>query len=128
MQQLEQQYSRRIMDILEPVVGRDNVKAQARRGVRQTESTSSSSAQTRTPDSSRAQPAGTGAGSAKEDRHGAPGAKESGRPAPSAALHQRRQSGAQCGYNQDREQTNKRESTTTTKDKTVKVVRPNIKD
>ena len=28
VQQLEQQYSRRIMDILEPVVGRDNVKAQ----------------------------------------------------------------------------------------------------
>jgi flagellar M-ring protein FliF len=42
VQQIEQQYTRRILDILEPVVGRDNVKAQVTAEVdfTQTESTS----------------------------------------------------------------------------------------
>ena len=46
VQQIEQQYTRRIMDILEPVVGRDNVKAQvtAELDFSQTESTSSNTA------------------------------------------------------------------------------------
>ena len=41
VQQIEQQYTRRIMDILEPVVGRNNVKAQVSAEVdfSQTEST-----------------------------------------------------------------------------------------
>jgi flagellar M-ring protein FliF len=53
VQQLEQLYSRRILDILEPVVGRDNVKAQvtAELDFSQTESTSESHRPNQTPDS-----------------------------------------------------------------------------
>ena len=53
-QQLEQLYSRRILDILEPVVGRKNVKAQVTAEVdfSQTESTSESHRPNQTPDSS----------------------------------------------------------------------------
>lgn len=53
VQQLEQLYSRRILDILEPVVGRDNVKAQvtAELDFSQTESTSESHKPNQTPDS-----------------------------------------------------------------------------
>jgi len=54
VQQLEQLYSRRILDILEPVVGRDNVKAQvtAELDFSQTESTSESHKPNQAPDSS----------------------------------------------------------------------------
>ena len=54
VQQLEQQYTRRIMDILEPVVGRDNVKAQVTAEVdfTQTESTSEQFRPNQTPESS----------------------------------------------------------------------------
>ena len=53
VQQLEQLYSRRIMDILEPIVGRENVKAQVTADVdfSQTESTSESHKPNQTPDS-----------------------------------------------------------------------------
>lgn len=53
-QQLEQLYSRRILDILEPVVGRRNVKAQVSAEIdfSQTESTSESHRPNQTPDSS----------------------------------------------------------------------------
>ncbi len=53
VQQLEQLYSRRILDILEPVVGRRNVKAQvtAELDFSQTESTSESHKPNATPDS-----------------------------------------------------------------------------
>lgn len=53
VQQLEQLYSRRILDILEPVVGRQNVKAQvtAELDFSQTESTSESHKPNQTPDS-----------------------------------------------------------------------------
>ena len=54
VQQLEQLYSRRILDILEPVVGRKNVKAQVTAEIdfSQTESTSESHKPNQTPDSS----------------------------------------------------------------------------
>ena len=54
VQQLEQLYSRRILDILEPVVGRKNVKAQvtAELDFSQTESTSESHRPNQTPESS----------------------------------------------------------------------------
>ncbi len=54
VQQLEQLYSRRILDILEPVVGRKNVKAQvtAELDFSQTESTSESHKPNQAPDSS----------------------------------------------------------------------------
>lgn len=53
VQQLEQLYSRRILDILEPVVGRQNVKAQvtAELDFSQTESTSESHKPNQAPDS-----------------------------------------------------------------------------
>lgn len=53
-QQIEQLYSRRILDILEPVVGKDNVKAQvtAELDFSQTESTTESHKPNQTPDSS----------------------------------------------------------------------------
>lgn len=59
-QQLEQQYTRRIMDILEPVVGRNNVKAQvfAEVDFSQTESTSEQHRPNLAPDASDPQPAG----------------------------------------------------------------------
>jgi flagellar M-ring protein FliF len=54
VQQLEQLYTQRILDILEPVVGRKNVKAQVTAEVdfSQTESTSESHRPNQTPDSS----------------------------------------------------------------------------
>ena len=54
VQQIEQLYSRRILDILEPIVGRDNVKAQvsAELDFSQTESTTESHKPNQTPDSS----------------------------------------------------------------------------
>ena len=54
VQQLEQLYTRRILDILEPVVGRRNVKAQVSAEVdfSQTESTSESHRPNQTPDAS----------------------------------------------------------------------------
>ena len=54
VQQIEQQYTRRIMDILEPVVGRNNVKAQvtAELDFSQTESTSEQYRPNQTPDAS----------------------------------------------------------------------------
>ncbi len=54
VQQLEQLYSRRILEILEPVVGRNNVKAQVTAEIdfSQTESTSESHKPNQTPDSS----------------------------------------------------------------------------
>jgi flagellar M-ring protein FliF len=53
VQQLEQLYSRRILDILEPVVGRGNVKAQVTADIdfSQSESTSESHKPNQTPDS-----------------------------------------------------------------------------
>ncbi|MEY3445832.1 MAG: hypothetical protein RIR45_587 [Pseudomonadota bacterium] len=53
-QQIEQLYSRRILDILEPIVGRQNVKAQvsAELDFSQTESTTESHKPNQTPDSS----------------------------------------------------------------------------
>jgi flagellar M-ring protein FliF len=52
VQQLEQQYTRRILDILEPVVGRNNVRAQVTADVdfSQTESTSESHKPNQSPD------------------------------------------------------------------------------
>lgn len=52
VRQIEQQYSRRILDILEPIVGRDNVKAQvtAELDFSQTESTTESHRPNQTPD------------------------------------------------------------------------------
>ena len=129
VQQLEQQYSRRIMDILEPVVGRDNVKAQVTAEVdfSQTESTSEQFRPNQTPDSSavRSQQVLESRGSSTKTATGVPGAVANQPPAPSAAPINGANPAPNAGGQQGtEEQTNKRESTTNYEvDKTVKVVR-----
>ena len=129
VQQLEQQYSRRIMDILEPVVGRDNVKAQvtAELDFSQTESTSEQFRPNQTPDSSavRSQQVLESRGSSTKTATGVPGAVANQPPAPSAAPINGANPAPNAGGQQGtEEQTNKRESTTNYEvDKTVKVVR-----
>lgn len=90
VQQIEQLYSSRIMDILEPVVGRQNVRAQvsAELDFSQTESTSELFKPNQTPDASavRSQQvleAGAAAGAATAT--GIPGAVTNQPPGPSAA-------------------------------------------
>ena len=129
VQQLERQYSRRIMDILEPVVGRDNVKAQVTAEVdfSQTESTSEQFRPNQTPDSSavRSQQVLESRGSSTKTATGVPGAVANQPPAPSAAPINGANPAPNAGGQQGtEEQTNKRESTTNYEvDKTVKVVR-----
>lgn len=90
VQQIEQLYSRRILEILEPVVGRQNVKAQVTADVdfSQTEQTSESHRPNQTPDSSaiRSQQLiesnNTNAG---DGVSGIPGAVSNQPPAPSTA-------------------------------------------
>ncbi len=90
VQQLEQLYSRRILDILEPVMGRDNVKAQvtAELDFSQTESTSESHKPNQTPDSTviRSQQVSESmSGAAGGPPSGVPGATTNQPPAASSA-------------------------------------------
>jgi flagellar M-ring protein FliF len=90
VQQLEQLYSRRILDILEPVVGRDNVKAQvsAELDFSQTESTSESHKPNSTPDATviRSQQVSESSnGAAAGPPSGVPGATTNQAPGPSSA-------------------------------------------
>ena len=89
VQQLEQLYSRRILDILEPVVGRDNVKAQvsAELDFSQTESTSESHKPNQVPDSTviRSQQVSESSGTVGGPPSGVPGATTNQPPGPSAA-------------------------------------------
>lgn len=91
VQQLEQLYSRRILDILEPVVGRENVKAQvtAELDFSQTESTSESHKPNQAPDSSviRSQQVSesSNGGGAGGPPSGVPGATTNQPPAASSA-------------------------------------------
>ncbi|MFT4241179.1 MAG: flagellar basal-body MS-ring/collar protein FliF [Acidovorax sp.] len=89
VQQLEQQYTRRIMDILEPVVGRDNVKAQVTAEVdfTQTDSTSEQFRPNQTPDTSavRSQQVLESRDASGKAPLGVPGAVSNQPPAPSTA-------------------------------------------
>ena len=91
VQQLEQLYTKRILDILEPVVGRKNVKAQVTAEIdfSQTESTSESHRPNQTPDSSAVrsqQVVESGAGAAGAGAvGGVPGATSNQPPAASTA-------------------------------------------
>ncbi|CAN7619057.1 flagellar basal-body MS-ring/collar protein FliF [Acidovorax sp. NB1] len=129
VQQIEQQYTRRIMDILEPVVGRDNVKAQVTAEVdfTQTESTSEQFRPNQTPDSSavRSQQVLESRGSSSKTATGVPGAVANQPPAPSTAPINGANPAPNAGGQQGtEEQTNKRESTTNYEvDKTVRVTR-----
>jgi len=91
VQQLEQLYSRRILDILEPVVGRGNVRAQvtAELDFSQTESTSESHKPNQSPDSTaiRSQQVSESstAGGLSGPPSGVPGATSNQPPGPSSA-------------------------------------------
>ena len=90
VQQLEQLYSRRILDILEPVVGRDNVKAQvtAELDFSQTESTSETHKPNAAADSSvirSQQTVENTTGGANAPPAGVPGAVTNQPPVPGAA-------------------------------------------
>ncbi|NDP39199.1 MAG: flagellar basal body M-ring protein FliF [Rhodoferax sp.] len=91
VQQLEQLYSRRILDILEPVVGRGNARAQvtAELDFSQTESTSESHKPNQTPDSTaiRSQQVSetSGASGLSAPPSGVPGATSNQPPGPSSA-------------------------------------------
>lgn len=89
VQQLEQLYSRRVLDILEPIVGRQNVKAQvtAELDFSQTEQTSESHKPNQTPDSSaiRSQQLVETTNGAAGGPAGVPGATSNQPPAPSTA-------------------------------------------
>ena len=89
VQQLEQSYSRRILDILEPIVGRQNVKAQvsAELDFSQTESTSESHKPNQTPDATaiRSQQTSETSGGAAGNAAGVPGATSNQPPGPASA-------------------------------------------
>ena len=131
VQQIEQQYARRIMEILEPVVGRNNVKAQvsAELDFSRTESTSEQFRPNQTPDSGaiRSQQVLESSGTANKTATGVPGAVTNQPPAPSAAPVNGANPAPTAGGQQGAgESTSKRESTTNYEvDKTVKVTRGN---
>ncbi|MBS7781182.1 flagellar basal-body MS-ring/collar protein FliF [Acidovorax sp. CCYZU-2555] len=128
-QQIEQQYTRRILDILEPVVGKDNVRAQvtADMDFSQTESTSEQHRPNQGPDSSAvrsqqvvessgsqqpAQPTGVPGATSNQPPVAAAAPVNGANPAPAAANGQGAATGA------------KRESLTNYEvDKTVRVTR-----
>jgi flagellar M-ring protein FliF len=89
VQQVEQLYSRRILDILEPIVGRQNVKAQvtAELDFSQTESTTESHKPNQTPDSGavRSQQIVESTSGATTTPAGVPGATSNQPPAQSSA-------------------------------------------
>ena len=89
VQQLEQLYSRRILDILEPLVGRGNVKAQvtAELDFSQTESTSESHKPNQTPGATaiRSQQTSESTGAANMPPSGVPGATTNQAPGPNSA-------------------------------------------
>lgn len=131
VQQIEQQYARRIMEILEPVVGRNNVKAQvsAELDFSRTESTSEQFRPNQTPDSGaiRSQQVLESSGTANKTATGVPGAVANQPPVPSAAPVNGANPAPTAGGQQGAgESTSKRESTTNYEvDKTVKVTRGN---
>ena len=132
VQQIEQQYTRRIMDILEPVVGRDNVKAQvtAELDFSQTESTSEQYRPNQTPDTAaiRSQQVLENNETASSQAAGVAGAVANQPPAPSAApINGANPAPTAAGQQATTDKgTAKRESTTNYEvDKTVRVVRGN---
>lgn len=131
VQQIEQQLTRRIQEILEPVVGRNNVKAQvsAELDFSRTESTSEQFRPNQTPDAKavRSQQMLETSGMAQKTATGVPGAVANQPPAPSAAPINGANPAPQAGTQQGTEESSsKRESTTNYEvDKTVRVTRGN---
>lgn len=130
VQQIEQQYTRRIMDILEPVVGRDNVKAQVTADVdfTQTESTSEQFRPNQTPDASavRSQQVSETSGNTTSTAGGVAGSVANQPPGASTApINGANPAPVAAGQQQANESgTRRRDSTTNYEvDKTVKVTR-----
>ncbi len=130
VQQIEQQYTRRIMDILEPVVGRNNVKAQVTADVdfTQTESTSEQFRPNQAQDASaiRSQQVTETGGNSASTAAGVAGAVANQPPAPSAApINGANPAPTAAGQQQTNESANRRRESTTNYevDKTVKVTR-----
>lgn len=130
-QQIEQQLTRRIQEILEPVVGRNNVRAQvsAELDFSRTESTSEQFRPNQTPDAKavRSQQMLETSGTAQKTATGVPGAVANQPPAPSAApINGANPAPQAAGQQGSEESSSKRESTTNYEvDKTVRVVRGN---
>jgi flagellar M-ring protein FliF len=130
VQQLEQVYSRRILDILEPVVGRNNVKAQVTAEVdfSQTEQTSEQHRPNLATDASAVrsqQVVETTGGQGNQPPTGVPGATSNQPPQPSTApVNGQAQNLAAAGAQGGAAAGSKRESITNYEvDKTVRVVR-----
>ena len=133
VQQLEQTYSRRILDMLEPMVGKQNVKAQvtAELDFSQTESTTESHRPNQTPDSSAVRSQQTVEsinGTASAPAAGVPGATTNQPPAqPSALINSAAQpltANGQAGGAGSGTAASKRESTINYEvDKTIKVTK-----
>ncbi|MCW8174025.1 flagellar basal-body MS-ring/collar protein FliF [Verminephrobacter aporrectodeae] len=116
VQQIEQLYSRRILDILEPVVGQGNVRAQVTAQVdfTQTESTSEQFRPNQTPDSGavRSQQQLESRGGPERMPSGIPGAVSNQPPAPSTAPINGANPAPDAGGQQGAQATSRRESTT----------------
>jgi len=130
VQQLEQQYTRRIMEMLEPVMGRNNVRAQVTADVdfSQTESTSEQFRPNQTPDATaiRSQQVMETSGNTSTTATAAAGAVANQPPGPSAApINGASPAPTAAGQQQANESgSRKRESSTNYEvDKTVKVTR-----
>ena len=129
VQQVEQAYSRRIMDILEPVVGRGNVRAQVTADVdfSQSESTSESHKPNQTPDEAaiRSQQVVESRGADSAPATGVPGAVSNQPPAtPSASINGATPTLTAGGANGGLGPNGKKEMITNYEvDKTVRVVR-----
>lgn len=129
VQQLEQQYARRIMEILEPVVGRNNVRAQVSADVdfSQTESTSEQYRPNQTPDAVaiRSQQVSEVSGNTASTSTGAAGAVANQPPAPSAApINGANPAPVAAGQQGTEQSTSKKDSVTNYEvDKTVRTTR-----
>jgi flagellar M-ring protein FliF len=129
VQQLEQLYSRRILDILEPVVGRGNARAQvtAELDFSQTESTSESHKPNQAPDSTaiRSQQVSESSNGISTPPSGVPGATSNQPPGPSSApINGAPQTLTAAGAGAGASAGGRRESIINYEvDKTVKVVR-----
>ncbi|MGP1630240.1 MAG: flagellar basal-body MS-ring/collar protein FliF, partial [Giesbergeria sp.] len=130
VQQIEQQYTRRIIEMLEPITGHNNVKAQVTADVdfSQTESTSEQYRPNQTPDATaiRSQQVSEIGGNSTTTATGAVGAVANQPPAPSAAPINGANPAPTAGAQQQTNEaaTRKRDSTTNYEvDKTVRVTR-----
>lgn len=129
VQQIEQLYAKRIVDILEPLVGKNNVRAQvtAELDFSQTEQTTESHRPNQTPDASAVrsqQVVESGPGALSSQPSGVPGATSNQPPAASAApINGTAQTLAATGTTQAAANSKRESITNYEVDKTVRVVK-----